>query len=764
LGLTVEQLLRLDQENADRGGITVGDTSSVPMTADPASPRERGVSAEDLIRRAYRDEPGLVESGAYGLAVETPARAAGMLAGAAAAPVRAYEWMSGDTVESIPPEVMEPMQDATRSGMERLTGLRRPQGDQGMMAMEGGAGLGFTAPFLAGMSIPAGIATAAAGIGLPALGEKFRQDSVSAGQGPFAEAAATMAPEIMGMAGPGLLARIPQAGVALRNGVKALRLTTDAKEFMGQLGISKGQLKHGAAWFKRLIPEHPEDANRYVDEWIQHLDDAILSIEAGEYPTTGGAIQAYDDIGEAMAGVERMIAGMNNTQWGRKYAGQKKATLEAINARYQQLIPDQPIEETVGAYRAYRGQRWDQQRANWTQEMKDAMPPVDVRAEKWAAKKALGMSENPAYIAPEVKLMSQWPDKVPFETWQNMKRDVGRRLRNTSDALHDTAERARRDSLTLPELQEAMSDTLGRLKEGARGKKYEKALRETARYYEDFDPSRKFIRTMGKHGDENFSDPQKLLSGILGADSPADEANYAYNLLSQTPDGVKGLQGEMMRHVLGTTLKEEITVTGMAAIDQRRIKLDGVLQNLLEPEQLEMLDNLTYRMQWIANRSGTAAAPYGTGSAVPAFLQTLFAGPEGSRGVTAILGKQALRMVEAAFGSTNGQVLQRILVEGILDPKVGKVLISLPVEAMPDAWLVNWNKLVKQAATRGGARGYAAFDTTADEMEYAKSSLSRLRGVELDSVTDAEAIKFVKDMRSTKPNRSIERTQGTGLE
>ena len=583
----------------------------------------------------------------------------------------------------------EDWQRGSRRAMESVVPI--PPGGSSVAREAGKA----TAYGLAGapLALTGGLPLAAAEVALSglggAVGEEVRQATESEGAGIGAELLATAGSPLI--LGPKVVAKSPQIANAARRLILSVAPSPEALAHAERLGVGVTDLHRAAGELKAFVPEHASGDERYIADWIRYLDEGVQQFGPNEMPTTRQFIEARRDAGSALASLEEGL-GSKSKGFGMQVAGRRQAAEDALRREVEALRTGDP---SALAYDRLRDMRWEALGHQWDAVPRNEMPVIRTADLKVAAQQAVDAAGEFAQDIPEEALrVLEWPDEVPWSQYQAMRSRMLKAQRVGSRGTAETMSQMQVDNRAhlirgfQRELERLTADA------GSHGQAYRDALRSTAGFYDDFDPTSVVTR-----GYEDMTEVARVATRIRSSKDPAGEASRAVRIFAQDQGQLEAFRRTILDDIIGPGELNPGTAKG--ALKKLRAN-----RNLIEavwgPTGYRHQESILERARTVSiGRTGKSAQAMSTGS-----------GRSGTADVAAPmsaiidpLGTAVNATVKAVLKSLDkSPVNSRILREAMLDPQLASFLLKLPEPRAVEAWVIGWKQLSARSALKVGAQ------------------------------------------------------------
>jgi hypothetical protein len=523
-----------------------------------------------------------------------------------------------------------------------------------------------------------------------AAGEDVKQATDSEGAGIVAELLASAgAPLIIG---PKIISKSPQIAIAARRIVQSMTPSPEAARYAKALGVSVSDLSRAAGELKTFVPEHPSGGEQYIADWARYLDEAREQFD-GDMPTTRQIIEARRDAGSSLASLEEGL-GARSRDFSAKVAGRRQAVEDSLRAEVDQLRGGDPSILPTG-FEQIQDMRWAAQRNQWNAVPPEEMPIVRTADLKEAAREAVERAgEFESDIPEEALRVLEWPDEVPWEQYQQMRSRMLKAQRVGSRGTAETMSQMKVDNRAV--LVRGFKRELDRLvaESGEKGQAYRDAIRSTARFYDDFDPTSVVVRSY-----EDMTEPARAAVRIRSSSRPAEEAARAVRIFSQDPAQLAAFRTSILDDIIGP---EDLS-PGQAKSALKKLRANkNLVESVWGPSGYRTQENILERARTVSiGRTGKSAQAMSTGSG------------RGDPGAMAVplaamvdpMGTVTTKAMEAVLkGLGKSQVNSRILREAMLDPELGSMLLKMPEPRSVESWVINWNRLAARSALKTGAR------------------------------------------------------------
>lgn len=659
--------------------------------------------------------PGGPASYLRGLTVEGPAQ----IAGAAGTATDALVGLGGRL--GLPGALAvgdlgasKTFEEGARGGLSRAIPIPPPVSPAEKTAQAAGIGTAFAAPaaFLGPTWLaPWEIGAATAG---GALGEELRQGAEQAKYGELGQAVAQGAGDMfMSMAPMGIVARSPQIANSAGRILRSMKPSAEAMAEAQRMGVSIRDLYKAAGEFKAFVPNHPSGDERYVEEWIRYLDEALARFPDDAMPTTRQVIDAARDAGSPLAsldeGLGRRFKGYAMDSLGRRQAAEDAIRGELDFARGTNL--DTNLLPRM--HEAVRDRAWNAQKQMWDLVPPEQIPNIPTAGLKEGAREAIKRAgEFKQDIPPEAAMILEWGDTIPWEQYQQFR---SRLLKVQRIGKRPTAE-------TMSQLQtdnrapiiEAFQNELDNLVKAHGGihqtadefgvfapladasDAYGNALRATANFYDRFSPTSVVTR-----GYEDMTKVQRITSNILGAKRPGDEVTRAMRVFAQEPGGVETFRRSLYDAIVGPDDLNFGTIK--TAMGKLRANEEAARAAWGDAGYEAMIDLLERARIIGFGKTGKSAQAMSVGSGasnvddLTMSVGDFFHPTEVTRKALTAAQKRVMR----------NQVTPRILREAAMHPRTARLLLSLPEPRAVEAWEIKWKALAARASARAAATSQA---------------------------------------------------------
>lgn len=593
--------------------------------------------------------------------------------------------------------------------MDSKTGLRpsRP-GDSGRSFEEAGSGV-FTAIPSAAMTVASGgtaaIPMAAGILGLGGasefVGEELGMKADKAGLPPIIGALTRMggsmavsaaAPAAIGSTvnryGPDVADALSNQGRALGSSDEVIDLAKRSKVPVSSTYKASSRFK---SWFAEGPPDNPD---MFTDEIADAIEGAMQRFGPDEMPPTEQLLQGlYEDQGNILSSYTQQMSNrpvISSKIQGRRWLAERRLTQDV-----QSLLPDGDPNEVSRAGTFIRVQRYRGVRRAWKAVPKRDMPMVPVRGMRQTAQHVIREAGDLTDEIPkEAEIIANWPDEVPWQEYQRIRSRVLRADRIARRRTAETATQMQNHGRT--RLIKASNRALDNLvaNSGSKGPKLQKALQATQQYYRDFDSGGIVAKSL------NTEKVGELARALVRSKKPITDAEGAMRIYSQDPAAQRALQRSWWDEVIGMVeLSPRGAKKALARLEaneaQARIVLGEApvarLRAVLEKgEVLGMTRTARYSLAQ-GTQSSALAAP----------ADALIAGGDVITNPSMVTGRHALmapiKAVANALKKRDSMFVSRVLFSAAMEPGDAVTLLRMPTPREQEAWMLNWQDLVKRS-------------------------------------------------------------------
>lgn len=665
------------------------------MSKVSAKPAKNDKSFDAVMSRVKG--PTRVQAFRRGLNVDAPVAAA---SGAG--------WVADKMVDLVRPGVLpsfqEVMAGGTRAALDHprygppLDEDSTPEAKRWNAAGQGLALGAVGAPFAAA----AGPGAVAAELGLsmlgPYAGEGLRQKAEDAGMGPLSQAGASLGGELAATAGTpiGVAKGAPRVTSAAQSFARAWRASPEVQAIADNLGVPLRAMLDASGQAKTLIPEHASGDERYIQDAIDAIDEAIPRFTPDTMPTPEMILQASgEDAGYGISAFTQQAA--KRPYVGARIAGRRRAATQALKDEYEALRPTVSGDGVVATYEAVRDMRWTDQAERWSRLHPDELPMIHTSRLKDAARESIAQAGSfPSDIPEEAAVILAMPNSIPWSEYQAIRSRMLKKQRISGKGTAETMEQMKTGNRR--PIIDAFNHELDRLSAMATDatEGYRDALRSTRSFYNDFDPDSIPVRTL-----EDFTDTATIAKRLVhGSKRPVEDAERSMRIFSQSPEGTAGLQRMYWDDLVGRDVDNWTPGTAKKALGRLRERAESA-QVVMGTEAYARLEDLLERLQVVSTtRAGTYGQAQATGSGMMnSPLDIMMAGPGAVKNPAGIT-STAMTAVGNALKGRSQMFKNRVLLEAAMDPELFSTLLKLPTPREQEAWIINWQKLVGRASGR----------------------------------------------------------------
>lgn len=593
--------------------------------------------------------------------------------------------------------------------MDSKTGLRPSRTNKrGRAFEEAGAGLVSAVPMAAATVMSGGadaIPMAAGMLGLEAaggfVGEELGMKADKAGLPPIIGALTRMGGS-MAVTGavPAVIGSTvnkygPDIADAASNQARALGASDEVRDLARRSGSPMSSVYKASSRFKTWFPEGPPDnPNMFTDEIADAAEEALRRFGPDEQPTFEQILQGlYEDQGNVLSSYTQQMS--NRPVISSKIQGKRWLAERRLSDELRALLPDGDPDSVSQAGMFIRLKRYKGVRNAWKEVPKRDMPMVPVRGMRQTAQHVIREAGDLTDEIPnEAYIIAEWPNEVP---WQEYQRVRSRLLRSERIAKRRTAETATQlQSFGRSRIIKSSNRALDNLiaSSGAKGQKLQRALQSTREYYRDFDMGGIVAKSL------NTEKTGELAKALIRSKNPITDAETVMRIYSQDPAAQRALQRSWWDEVIGMVeLSPKGSKKALARLQanekQARIVLGeepvARLQAILEKgEVLGMTRTARYSLAQ-GTQSGALAAP----------ADALVAGGEVITNPSMVMGRHAIaapvKAIANALKKRDSMFVSRVLFNGAMNGQDGVTLLRLPTPREQEAWMLNWQELVKRS-------------------------------------------------------------------